>query len=110
MVERDFIETVDTAEEDGNIVSKIGGRFCAANGGMTLGGRGGMKSKAGLHGIGGRKNVAHRSVGLMVVGVNTSWERMSRSAIMAVKSAGFCCWRRDYTIKILLILTTRHYY
>ena len=43
--------------------------------------------------MGGRNYVSHRSVGLMAVGGNTSWERMSGSAIMAVRRAGFCCWR-----------------
>ena len=41
MVEREFTEIVDTAEEVGTIVSKIGGRFCAATAVVTLGGRGG---------------------------------------------------------------------
>ena len=41
MVERDFTETVDTAEESGNRVSKVCGSFCLATGGVTLGGRGG---------------------------------------------------------------------
>ena len=45
--------------------------------GSELGEIGGTKSKAGFHGIGGRNDVAHRSVGSMVVGGNTSWERMS---------------------------------
>ena len=53
-----------------------------------------MKSDAGFHGIGGIKYVVHRSVGLMVVGLNTSWERMSGSAIMAVSRAGFCLCMR----------------
>ena len=43
MAERNFTETVDTAEEGVTIVSKIGGRFCAANGGVTLVERGGNK-------------------------------------------------------------------
>ena len=35
MVEREFTETVDTVEEGGILVSKIGGRFCAAIEGLT---------------------------------------------------------------------------
>ena len=45
MVGREFTEKVDTTEEGGTVVSKIGGRFCTATGGMTLGGRGVTKSK-----------------------------------------------------------------
>ena len=41
MVEREFTDIVDTAEEGGTVVSKIGGRFCSATGEVTLGGRGG---------------------------------------------------------------------
>ena len=37
MVERDFAEIVDTAEEGGTVVRKIGGRFCVANGGVASG-------------------------------------------------------------------------
>ena len=88
-------------------MSKIGGRFCAATGKMTLGGRIEMKSKAGFHGIGGRNYVAHRSVGSMVVGRNTSWKRMSGSAIITVRRSGFCCWRRESAISILITLTPR---
>ena len=40
-MEREFTETVDTAEEVGTVVSTRGGRFCAVTGGITLGGRGG---------------------------------------------------------------------
>ena len=54
-------------------MSKIGGSFCAATVGVTLGGRGGTKSNGGFQGIGGRNDVTHRSVGLMVVRGNTSW-------------------------------------
>ena len=43
VVEREFMEIVDNAEEVGTVVSKIGGRFCAAAVGVTLGGRGGTK-------------------------------------------------------------------
>ena len=95
VVKREFTETVDTTEEGGTVVSKIGRRFCTADGRVTLGGIGGTKSKSGFQGMGGRKDVAHRSVGLVVVGLNTSWERMSGSATMALRRAGFCCWRID---------------
>ena len=105
MVEKDFTETVDNAEEVGTVVSKIGGRFCAATGGVTLGGRRGTKSKLGFHGMGGRNDVAHMSVGLMVVEGNTSWERMYGSARMLIRRAGFYLWRRESAISILLILT-----
>ena len=70
MVEREFIEKVDIAEEGSTIVSKIGERFCAATGRVSLRGRGGTKSKSGFHGMGGCNDVAHRSVGSMVVGGN----------------------------------------
>ena len=73
MVERDFMETVNTAVEGGTVVSKIGGKFCVNTGRVTLGGRGGTKSNGGFQGIGGRNDVTHRSVGLMVVRGNTSW-------------------------------------
>ena len=43
MVEREFAETVDTAEECGTVVSKVGGRFCIATVVLTLGGRVGTK-------------------------------------------------------------------
>ena len=72
MAERNFTETVDTAEEGGTVVSKIGEMFCAATGGVTLGRRGGTKSKVGFHVMGGRNNVAHRYVWSMVVGGNIS--------------------------------------
>ena len=39
MAERDFTETVNTAKGGGTVVSKIGGRFCAATAGVDLGGR-----------------------------------------------------------------------
>ena len=107
VVERDFTETVDTAEEGGTVVSKIGGRFCAVTGGVTLGGRGGTKSKVGFHVMGGRNNTVHSFVGLMVLGGNTSWERMSGSEIMAVRRVGFCFWRRESTISSMLILSPR---
>ena len=45
MTEMEFTDTVYTSEEGGTVVSKIGGRFCTATGGMTLGGRGVTKSK-----------------------------------------------------------------
>ena len=107
MVDREFTETVDNVEEGCNIVSEIGGMFCTATAGLTLGGIGGTKSKAGFHGMGERNDVAHRSVGLMVVGGNTSWERMSRLAILAVRRAVFCSWRRESGIIILLVLMPR---
>ena len=47
-------------------------------------------SKVGFHGMGGRNDVSHRSVGLMVFEVNISLERMYRSVIMAARRAGFC--------------------
>ena len=62
MVEREFKETVNTVEEGGAVVSKIGGRFFAATRGVALGGRGGTKSKAVFHGMGGPNYVAHRSI------------------------------------------------
>ena len=71
MVERDFMETVNTAVEGGTVVSKIGGNFCVNTGRVTLGGRGGTKSKLGFHGMGGCNDVVHISVGLMGVGGNT---------------------------------------
>ena len=109
MVEREFTETFDTTEEGGTVVSKIGGRFCAATAGVTLVGKVGTKSKAGFHRMGGRNDVAHRSVRLMVVVGNTSWERIYGSEIMAVRRAGFCCCRKESAISILLILTPRRY-
>ena len=107
VVEREFTETVNNAEESGTIASKIGGRFCAANGGVNLGGRGGKKPKAGFHVMGGHNYVAHRSVSSIVVGGNTPWERMSLSSIMSVRRADFCCWRNESEISIILILTPR---
>ena len=68
MVENEFLDTVDTAEEGGTIVSKVGGRLCVNTGGSTLVGRGWTKSKGGFHGRIGIKDVAQRSVRLMVVG------------------------------------------
>ena len=62
-------------------MSKIGGRFCAVTGGVTLVGRVGTKSKEGFHGMSGYNDVSHRSVRSMVVGGNISWKRMSGSAI-----------------------------
>ena len=72
VVEIYFIETVNNAEEGGTVMSKIGGRFCDVTGGVNLGGRGGKKSKAGIHGMGGSNDFAHRSVRSMVVGGNNS--------------------------------------
>ena len=72
MVEREFTETVDTAEDIGTIVSKVCGRFFVTTGGVTLVGRGGKNPKGGLHGTGGINDMVHRSVVLMVAGGNTS--------------------------------------
>ena len=36
MVERESTETVDTMEESGNVLIKLGGRFCVSTGGVTL--------------------------------------------------------------------------
>ena len=91
VVEREFAKTVGTTEEGGTVVSKIGGRFCATTEVVTLGGRGWNKSKVGFHGMGGHSSVARRSVGLMVVGVNTSLESIFGWAIMAVRRDNFCC-------------------
>ena len=44
-------------------MSKIGGWSCDATEELTIGGRGGTNSKLGFHGMGGRSNVSHRSVG-----------------------------------------------
>ena len=105
MAEREFAETVDTAEEGVTFVSKVGGRVCAAAGVVTLGGRGGMKSRGGFHGSGGLNDVVHRSVGSMVVGVNVYWERMSGSEMTAAIRDVFCCWRREFAIRIIYFLT-----
>ena len=72
MVDRYFVETVNTTEEGGTVVSKVDGRFYVATGGVTLGGRGGKKSKGGVHRRGELNYVVQRSVGLIVAGVNTS--------------------------------------
>ena len=55
--------------------------------------------------MGVHNDVVHRSVGSMVAGGNTSWERMYGSSMMSVMRAGFCRWRRDSEISILHILT-----
>ena len=47
MAEREFAETVDTAEEGVTFVSKVGGRVCAVAGVVTLGGSRDKKSKGG---------------------------------------------------------------
>ena len=104
------METVNTVEEADTVVSKLGGRFYVATGRVTLGGRGGTKSKGGLHRRGGIKNVVQSSIGSMVVGGNTSWERMSGSVMKAAMRAGFYIWRRESVIRILNILTPRRYY
>ena len=72
MVDREFVETVNTAEEVGIIVSKVGVRFCVYTGGVTLVRRGGTKSKGGFHRRIGINNVLQRSAGLMVAGGNAS--------------------------------------
>ena len=59
--------------------------------------------------MGGRNDIVHRSVGSMVVGGKTSWESMSGSAIMEVRRACFCLWRRESAISIILILTLGQY-
>ena len=43
VVEIYFIETVNNAEEGGTVMSKIGGSFCVATGGVTLGKLGGKE-------------------------------------------------------------------
>ena len=75
----ELTDTVNTAEEGGTVVSKVDGRFCVATWGVTLGGRGGTKSKWGFHIRSGINYVVQRYVRLMVAGVNNSWERMSES-------------------------------
>ena len=72
MEEINFTETVDTAEDGGTIVSKLGGRLCVATVGLTLLGIVGKKSKLVVHGRGGINDVVKRSVGLVVAGVNIS--------------------------------------
>ena len=57
--------------------------------------------------MGGCNDVAHRSVRSIMVGGNTSLDRMSESAIMAVRKAVYYRWRRESSIRILLILTPR---
>ena len=94
MVDREFFETVDTMEEGGTVVGKSGGRFCVATGGVTLGRRGGKKSKGGFHRRIGINNVLQRSAGLMVAGGNASWERMSGSEMKEEIRADFYHWRR----------------
>ena len=110
MVEREFTKTFNTMEDGGTIVSKVGGGFAPLLGGVNLGGRGGTKSKTRFQIMGGRNDVSHRSVGLMVVGGNSSGKRMSVSEIMARRRAGLCLCMRESTINILLILTPRQYY
>ena len=79
MVYIELTDTVNTAEEGGTVVSKVDGRFCVATGGVTLGGRGGTKSKGGFDRRSGLNYVVQRSIKLMAAGVNNSWERMSGS-------------------------------
>ena len=109
MVERDFTEIVHTVEEGGTIVSKVGGRFFVAARGVTLGGRVLMNSKGRVHRRGGINNVLHRSIGLLMAGRNTSWERISGSEMMAAIRAGLYFWRRYFVIIILQILILRQY-
>ena len=112
MVYRDFTEILDTAEEGGTVVSKVGGRFCVATGGETLGGRGVTKSKEGFHRSGGINDMVQRSVLLMAAGGNNSWGRMSGLVMKAMKAEmriGFYHWRREYLIRILHILTSKQY-
>ena len=72
MVDRYFVETVNTTEEGGTVESKVDGRFYVATGGVTLGGGGGKKSKVGVHRMGEINYVVQRSVILIVAGVNNS--------------------------------------
>ena len=62
MVDRYFAEIVDTKYEGGTVVSKVGGRFCDANGRVALGGIVRKKSKGGVHRRVGINNVVHRYV------------------------------------------------
>ena len=101
MVDRYFVETLDTKYEGGTVVSKVGGRYCVSNGGVTLGGRGGKKSKGGVQRRVGINNVVQRSFGLMVAGVNTSWEMISGSEMKAGIRAGLCHWRKEFVRSIL---------
>ena len=57
--------------------------------------------------MGERNDVANRYVGLMMVVENTSWEKMSGSAIMAVSRGGCYCWRRESATSIQMIMTTK---
>ena len=75
-MEREFTETVHTAEESVTVVSKAGEQFCVTTGEVTLLGREGTKSKGGIHRRGGLNNVIQSSVILIVEGGNTSWEWM----------------------------------
>ena len=80
---RELAKTVDTTEEGGTKESKIGGIVFVATWEVTLGGRGGMKSKWGIHSMSGSNNVVARG--------KNYWERMSGLAIMAVMRSGLCC-------------------
>ena len=90
-------------------MSKVGGSFCITTGEVILGGIGGTKSKGIVHRRGGLNDAVQRFVVYMVTVVNTFWERMSGSVMTAAMRAGFCCWRREYTISILQILTLIQY-
>ena len=101
MVDRELTEIVDTAEEGCTVVSKLCGRLCITTGGVTLWERGGTDSKGGVHGRGGFNDFLQRSIGLVVLGGNISWERVSGLAMTAVMRAGFCICRRESAISIL---------
>ena len=105
----EFMETADNEEEGGTIVSKLGGKLCVPTGGVTLGGRGGNNSKGGVLGRGEIKNLVKRSVGLMVVGENSSQESMSGLSMKAAMRCGLCHCNRDSAISIMKILTSRLY-
>ena len=62
MADIDFMETVDTAEEGGTIMSKVSGRFYIAIWGVTLRGRGGTNLERGVQIRGGLNDVIQRSI------------------------------------------------
>ena len=53
MADIEFMETVDTAEEGGTVVSKVSGRFYIATWGVILRGRGGTNLERGVQIRGG---------------------------------------------------------
>ena len=69
----------------------------------------GLSQMGGVHGMGAHKNVLHRSIGLMVAGGNTSWERMYGSVIITAMRKCLCFCRRYSTISMLNILVPRQY-